>query len=360
MLAMMMMIQGHTIYALASPESYDISIFPWNIWHFLRGITAPVFLMISGAVHVFANKRNDDGTISPITTKKRIKIAIILIFVGYLLVFPAQKIWDIFFLDPTEWYNFYKVNILQLFGVSLIIYLLIFVFTRNHKQVGIISLILSMFFIFMTPVIHNSDWTFLPRFLSAYLSHEPGSLFPLFPFSAYLFMGGAFGAILKGIKIENRLKKILIWGIPTGIVFLAIGVGFEYFLLPKYWQIKGFYHVGLTFTRMAMVFFGLPIVVLIYIYTKKLEKYYIIFGRRALFIYVAHLVLIYGCALFPGVGRGFPKEFSIEMAIGFAVIIEIISLYVAYFYETSIKNWVHARRFYKILIAAYLIILFFI
>ncbi len=120
---MLMMIQGHTIYALADPSAYDISLFPWNIWHFCRGLTAPVFLIVSGAVHVFANKRLAGGGLSRRTIKKRITIASVLIAIGYLLVFPAERVWDLFFIEAVYWQRFFCVNILQLFGISLLMIL---------------------------------------------------------------------------------------------------------------------------------------------------------------------------------------------------------------------------------------------
>ena len=81
-LAMIMMVQGHTIDALASRDFLDIHFFPWNVWDFLRGFTAQIFLIVSGMVQVFANKRLENGKLKPETIKKRITIATILIIIG--------------------------------------------------------------------------------------------------------------------------------------------------------------------------------------------------------------------------------------------------------------------------------------
>ncbi|MFW5662812.1 MAG: heparan-alpha-glucosaminide N-acetyltransferase domain-containing protein, partial [Bacteroidota bacterium] len=97
-IAMLMMIQGHSLYAVASAQQLDTSIFPWNLWEFLRGFTAPVFLMVSGAVHVFANKREPDGYIAPARLNKRIKVSLIIMAVGYLMMFPADNIYHLPFI----------------------------------------------------------------------------------------------------------------------------------------------------------------------------------------------------------------------------------------------------------------------
>ena len=61
LMAMLMMMQGHTLDALVNPQLMDLGTFPWNIWQFMRGLTAPIFLIVSGTVHVFAMKRDEQG-----------------------------------------------------------------------------------------------------------------------------------------------------------------------------------------------------------------------------------------------------------------------------------------------------------
>ncbi|MCX6140750.1 MAG: heparan-alpha-glucosaminide N-acetyltransferase domain-containing protein, partial [Candidatus Kapabacteria bacterium] len=72
-MAMLFMMQGHVLDALVSSSVIDISHAPWNVWHWIRGLTAPVFLMVSGAVHVFATKRDADGRVREDVMGKRIR-----------------------------------------------------------------------------------------------------------------------------------------------------------------------------------------------------------------------------------------------------------------------------------------------
>jgi cytochrome b561 len=51
-IAMIMMVQGHVIDALANPIYTPTNEFPWNLWHFARGFTAQVFLMIRILIQV--------------------------------------------------------------------------------------------------------------------------------------------------------------------------------------------------------------------------------------------------------------------------------------------------------------------
>ena len=72
--AMLLMIQGHVLFELTAPSYINIHQFPWDIWEFFRGLTAPIFLTVSGAVQVFANKRDENGNLSKNTIHKRINI----------------------------------------------------------------------------------------------------------------------------------------------------------------------------------------------------------------------------------------------------------------------------------------------
>ena len=167
-LAMLMMMQGHTVFALASPEMVDATIFPWNVWDFMRGITAPVFLFISGASYVFANKRQADGILPQTTVKRRIKLAISLIVLSYLMHFPVERIYDLAFLDPKLWENFFRVNILQVIGVSLVLVTLAFAQTKDDKSVGILSFFIGAFILIISPFIEMISWfELLPSFFAS-------------------------------------------------------------------------------------------------------------------------------------------------------------------------------------------------
>ncbi len=89
-LAMLMMIAGHTFFSLVEPSQINVNSSPWNWWEFLRGATAPIFLTVSGIVQVFANNRDENGKLSTSTIKKRGRMALMLIAIGYLLVFPRK------------------------------------------------------------------------------------------------------------------------------------------------------------------------------------------------------------------------------------------------------------------------------
>ncbi|NTV74844.1 MAG: DUF1624 domain-containing protein [Holophaga sp.] len=51
--ALLLMIQGHTLDALVDPRRLDPETFHWRTWMHLRGLTAPLFLMVYGFMGVY-------------------------------------------------------------------------------------------------------------------------------------------------------------------------------------------------------------------------------------------------------------------------------------------------------------------
>ncbi len=360
---MLMMIQGHTIYALADTAAYDIMSFPWNIWHFCRGLTAPVFLMVSGAVHVFANKRLPDGSLGSRTIKKRITIASVLIGIGYLLVFPAERVWDLFFIETVYWQRFFCVNILQLFGISLLMILILFIATKNNRMLRYWSFAIAMAIIFFTPVAAGIPWfSFLPMGIADYLSYEKGSIFAIFPFAAYLFLGVGFGTILEKIEFDKRLGFTIKWGMIAGAVMFGIGfLAGEIFSGSSHTFLSyKLSNPGLALIRAAIVLAIISIVAVIYKYSRGLGYYYSLFGRRALFVYIAHLIIIYGTPIFPGVSNSIAKTLHIGDAILIAILIQLSSLIITYAIDLTLTKLPASRTFYKYAITSYLIYILFI
>ncbi len=361
--AMFMMMQGHVIFALASPDAIDMNQPFWQVWNFMRGITAPIFLFVSGAVHIFANKRMSNGKLSKETIKKRIKTSLMVIGIGYLLVFPVSKVYDLLYLTEGSWRIFFQVNVLQMFGVSLLLLLLHYIVTRNEKQLGIASLITAIFIILISPYIHTIAWfNYLPEPFAAYLTSDHGSVFPIFPFTAYLFLGSAFGAWLKTVPQENRtdflLKKAWLIGVPLVAIGFPIMYNIHIFHFPHIDVMR--VNPGLFLIRTGAVLIILSLMTLLYTHTKGLTKYYSLFGKRALYIYVIHLFMIYGTPLFPGFYKFYRSTLSLNEAALCAGIIVVSTLLITYLYDRSMHKFEKAPVLFKYVATAYLLYVFFI
>lgn len=325
---MIMMMQGHTLDALVSSSVLDPSLFPWNIWTYIRGLTAPVFLMVSGAVHVFVLKRQSDGSLTRNTIQRRLTWALTILGLGYLMMFPASRIVDLPFVTTKAWYYVLQVNILQLTGISLLLLLFTAFFTRNNERLGWASLTIALGILLISPAIHAlSLHQSLPLLLSNYVSFANGSLFPIFPYSGFLFMGVAIGAFLEQYSVSERSHIIRKYGVRYGLLFLVASILNEaFFQIILGQNIPGQMSPTMMFSRIGFVlmFFSLCAVA-----TEKLsywKEYFVYFSGKSLGIYMIHLFLIFGTPWSFGLGSFYAKQTSLEFGIVLAIAVIFTTL----------------------------------
>lgn len=346
LIAMLLMMQGHVLSALVSPVDLNIGEFPWNIWHFIRGLTAPIFLMTSGAVHVFANKRNADGEISRDIFSKRIRWGITLIGIGYLMVFPANRIFDLPFVPGEVWQAFFRVNILQLTGITLLLMMFVLSLTRSTRTFANASLAIALVITFLSPFVEQVDWfAYAPEWLASYFSYAHGSIFPFFPFAAYMFFGVSVGRYLQSIPAERRMQAFpkftgIAGSVLTALALIATVQPFTIFP-PHNYHLSGpdfiLLRVGLTLLFMSLT--GL-----LYRATHRWGKYYSLFGKKTLHIYVGHLVLLYGTPWFHTVHPRFFGTLSLAEGVSVAVVIITASLAGVYLLDYYQQNSQRFRR----------------
>lgn len=234
LIAMLLMIQGHTMDAFVNPAHIDWESFHWDLWLQLRGLTAPLFLMVSGAVTVLGIRYDADGRVARKLIQRRVTMAFVVIGIGYLMVFPANRLADLRWVSPDIWQGFLRVNILQLNGVSLLMLTGLLAWTRTLRRYAGWALGLGAAILFLSPIMTSPDWfRWLPESLGAYLSFNHGSLFPIFPASAYMFLGVGFGALLVQIPEERRIRVFRLTCLATSSALLLLAMAVQ--RMPSGW-----------------------------------------------------------------------------------------------------------------------------
>jgi len=321
LMAMLMMMQGHTIDALVNPQLMDLSTFPWNIWQFMRGLTAPIFLIVSGTVHVFAMKRNEYGAMSEDTRKRRMRWAWTILLWGYLLVFPANRLIDLPFAEASAWSYAFQVNILHMTAITLMAVVWLSSKTYSVRSLGIRSGLIAGSIFLLAPIVHSIHWfEFLPEFFAGFLSPEKGSLFPLFPTSGFMFLGVAFGSYLFGLSEEQRntfLKRTIFL---VGIAAIVFGIGI-YQSTYHFARILEYLNPGSMIMRTGIIILFIGICSYLALMLKRFEHMLVFFSSKSLHIYILHLVLLYGTPWFSSVGRIFMHEASLEIGALSALVI---------------------------------------
>lgn len=124
-LALFMMIQGHTTYDFLDLSIREGGSTGIKIWTSLRGYTAPFFMMVSGAVFTFLMLTQEKPDGSNPRVKAGAQRIVTLLFWGYLLNFPIYVIGKIFTKEGVD--QFLSVGIgetfLTIFGISIALYI---------------------------------------------------------------------------------------------------------------------------------------------------------------------------------------------------------------------------------------------
>ena len=354
LMAMLMMMQGHTIDALVQPQLMNLGEYPWNIWQFMRGLTAPIFLIVSGTVHVFAMKRNELGAMSEETRKRRMNWAWIILLCGYMLVFPANRLIDLPFVQQDAWSMFFQVNILQLTACTLMAIVWLSTHTYSVKTLGIRSFIIALTIFCLAPIVHTIHWfDFLPGFFAGFLSSERGSLFPLFPTSGFMFLGVAFGSFLYLKSDEERTSFMKRSIFLLGGLLIVLGVAiyqstFHFALIMEY------LNPGSMIMRTGIIIMFIGACYYIGKLFSRFENRLVFFSSKSLHIYIIHLLLLYGTPWFPSVGRIFMHEASLEIGALSALLVVIFTPSLLVLDQYLRENLFYAHATIKYTLAAML------
>lgn len=325
-----MMVQGHTIHAvLADDFRTGESIF-FNIWHFMRGFTAPIFMFTAGTVFTFLLCKQGGRLIENPRVRIGLKRILSLFIIGYVLRYPSHRVFEIFHFTDEQWARFLAVDALHLIASGLfLIILLKFLSERFNISLSLLTIGVTVAVFFMNILIQNTQWNdFIPLFFSQYLSSADGSQFPLFPWIGFMTAGAYFGSMLAHNKIDysnpNVIKTIFSFGIlllMSSYLFSSI----ESIFTPLNNSIALL--TGLSFFRLGVVIIMLSIIMMLSRRIGSIPFIIRALGKHSLVIYVVHLILVYGSSWVPGLAKIFGKALNTyEALLAAALMVTAMSL----------------------------------
>ena len=221
------MVSGHTSSALLA-GAYQAG--EWvDAWMFQRGLTSGLFLLLSGFAFSVATTRH-----WPAHTRfsgallKRLRRFTLFIVLGYALHFPVPHVAELATATAEQWRSFLAVDVLQLIGTTFLVVQALVLIMRTRRAFMVAAFVLAAAVIAATPAVWDIDWTgTLPLSIAAYLSQATGSLFPLFPWSAFVLIGAGSGQIYARWGAAN-LTAFANWGMlapGVALVTFAWNIG---------------------------------------------------------------------------------------------------------------------------------------
>lgn len=347
--AVVFMIQGHTFDALLDIETRTHSLY--YIHDFFHGFIAPMFLFASGvAFGISTLKKWEEYTVLSKKLFRRIGKYFGLIVIGYALHLPFFSFRKILTeATPTEIAQWVQVDVLQCIGITLLVLQLLVLVIKNERYYIWFIIASASLMIFLAPIVWSLKLSIeFPLLFASYFNAENNSWFPIFPWAGYILFGVVFSSLYLNAKEHQHavalMQKVLVFGVLAIIVSVMV-THFPMNLYPEhdFWKTNPI----VIFARLAFVLVITSSIFFADQTYKIRTQIPQIMGRESLFIYVLHLVIIYGSVVNDGLHQYFSKQFTIAQstfsAIGILLFISLIAYGWYYFKQNFTKSAVVVR-----------------
>ena len=335
---MALMVQGHTLDVLLTPAS---QYSPWyNFWLFCRGFTAPMFLTLSGFGFAIATLRHwqDHLHFGP-TVAKRLRRFAFFVILGYSMRIPVRSLRDLRWASPDAWHEFLQVDVLQTIGFTLIILQLLVWVLRTPGRLAAVTGPLSLIITLVSPLAwHSRLVNSLPLALKSALIGSTGSLFPMMPWSEYIFLGATLGIgyVVVGQSNPSLLRK----AIPVGLLLLGIGIELERVSAHIYGHVD-FWPTSphLFIARAGFVAAALGLATYVERFLPVSPRTVQSLAEESLLVYFVHVVLLYGSSWNPGIKQYLGGSMGFAHAYPLVIALISVMLVMALYWNRAKKNY---------------------
>jgi acyltransferase len=288
------MVFGHTLDLTLEDRIRDLPLV--GLYWSFRGLTAPLFLVVAGWALVASLRSTDTETVG-----RRLRRAALVLSLGYGLHWPGLQAAQAMSAEGTLWPHLLAFDALPCIGwcIAAGVFLMSVLPHRLGRigAFGVLALWVPFVAMVSWPLGDAAGWLW-----QGLLGH-PQAHFPLVPWSAFFFLGGALALLVAPLRERRHGSMALL--LAGGLLLLLLEqTGLEDWSLTSPWPT--FYRMG-----QAMIALGLLAAVPVW----RLPGL-VTLGRRSLGVYVAHLVLLYGWAGDEGLALGWARQLSIPAALG--------------------------------------------
>ena len=332
--AICMMLEGHFIDGLLAPEYRDENNLFYATWHYIRGMTAPVFFTVSGFIFTYLLIKEQNPAKmgwNHVRVQKGVRRGINLIIIAYLL---RANIFNLFTPGYTDM-TVRRVDVLHCIGLSLLFLIAFYLLTyrrKNRLRMSIMLLGTTFVAFFFEPIYSHLTYEYLPMALANYFTKENDSVFTIFPWFGYASLGGFMGFLFyKNRENPHLYRNMVIWYILLGVILIT----FPYWMgkIADTLQIHSLQliaHGDYLIKRIGnvLLFFALFMILRHVITSPTLQK----IGQNTLSIYVIHYIILYGSFTGMGLYRYFHDQLTPWQAIIGAILFVIVTILITFSY----------------------------
>jgi uncharacterized membrane protein len=279
--ALLVMIETHVFNAFLAPEFRPTSWF--SRLNFINGLVAPSFLFVSGFVFlVAAQKRLEELRTFGKSFWKQIGRVAMIWAIAYIMHLPADYL--------------RKVDVLHCIALTWVFLLLSLIAIRSERvqRAWLTACIAALSG--LAPLVYSLELRpVLPTPLAAYFNDKTQSLFPIFPWSAFMLAGTLCASVFLPAKRRGRELQCMTGVAVVGAAMALLG----YFLPPLRFLPEAEATTWKADPRIFLLRLGSVLLLLgacwLYgVFRSPSQSVLLDVSRESLLVYVAHLMLIYG------------------------------------------------------------------
>ena len=331
--AIILMLEGHfvdttldllyrrpnNIKKFANPD-----FFAYDIWEYIRGFTAPMFLTITGVVFVYLLLGKEDVPFwQNVRVKKGFKRVVELMFWGFLL-------------QPSAF------HVLQCISVGILLILFTYGLSRLVKVIPIyiyFFLLGTLFFvlnIYIERLPVEVPWpenapTVIQNMIR---STKNRALFPVVPWLGFTFYGAFIGALIFKFKDSILSYKsaalvfvigLCLYSFPTEILVYFN----KLFLLNSF---EALHKIDWLYIRIGMILMILAVLIAINTFKGSIkDNLFLKMGQNTLTIFITHFMILYGSIIVIGINDFFKLNLNpYQSAFGALIFVLYFALFVKY------------------------------
>jgi len=302
------MIEAHVLNVMLRPELREGAAF--RVVDYVNGLVAPAFLLTAGLVFALATGPATSPTVRRMSDLKTWGPRLALLWgLGYLLRAPGlwpprPSSWS-----SAEWDTFLSVDVLHCIAATWAILLVVHVTVRGRWTRVAVLAGLWILGLALTPIAWESDAIVESTGWAAhYLTPHTGSLFPVLPWGSYVAAGALVGRLLRSPGLVQHMKtgaatpriRSGMLGLGATALTLAVLIFRGVQLLPSTaWTADPFTVVArtiLTGTILSVLLVSIDAPGKGLRSSSRgggLGRWTAFVGRQSLFVYVAHLLVLY-------------------------------------------------------------------
>ncbi|MBK1835197.1 heparan-alpha-glucosaminide N-acetyltransferase domain-containing protein [Roseibacillus ishigakijimensis] len=345
--AILMMLQGHTIGVVLQESFRDPSYPAYLVWHYLTGLTAPVFFLAAGLIFAYLLARSEEEGGARLV--RGVKRGLWLMVLGWVLQLWPPVLVDMAAGDWGAGLRFLgKSHVLHTIGWSLILMVALWLLCRRQGRLFAgVAFGLAQVALLAGPVVE--EWQpggGLARLVGTFVAREYAA-FPLLPWVGYALMGGALGVLAWRTKWYRRPRYfllltacglVLMFGNPVIVrTFWALLGGVEETRLAEF---------GGRYWRAGEVLFFTALVGLFcrWLVARGWEQSWPVrvvttCGQETLTIYFLHVFVVYSVIFGVGLSVFFRREFGPWLSIGTALMVEGLFISLALNLKKLREKW---------------------